>query len=58
MMSLMRSNFSTLLAGEQHLRHYVTLGEIGIYRQIVFMILNKFQVDKLVKIYFRDINII
>jgi len=42
MMSLMRSNFSTLLAGEQH----YDVGEIGIYRQIVFMILNKFQVDK------------
>jgi len=40
----MRNNFSTLLVSEQY--YDVTLGEIDIYRQIVFMILNKFQVDK------------
>jgi len=48
----MRSNFSTLLAAKQY--YNVALGEIGIYRQIVFMILNKFQVDKFAKICFRE----
>lgn len=46
----MRSNFSTLLAGEQYCD--VALGEIGV-SQRVFMILNKFPVDKFAKIYFK-----